>query len=73
MTGSLNSAIVRIRAANGIIVGTGFLVTSLHVLTCVHVASSALGLPRDAPNPPQADLYLDFPLLAPGSILPARV
>jgi hypothetical protein len=64
MTTSLNSAIVRIRAPDGIVVGTGFLVTSRHALTCARVVTAALGLPHDIPNPPQADLHLDFP--APG-------
>ncbi|MCP4544661.1 MAG: tetratricopeptide repeat protein [Chloroflexi bacterium] len=80
MTTSLESAIVRIRAAQpeepvlpGNVVGAGFLMTGRHVLTCAHVVSSALGLAPDMPNPPQVDLHLDFPLLAPESILIARV
>jgi len=73
MTTSLNSAIVRIRAPKGTVVGTGFLVTGRHVLTCVHIVTGALGLSHRAPNPPQADLHLDFPLLAPESTLTARV
>ena len=73
MTTSLNSAIVRIHTPDGRVVGTGFLVTGRHVLTCAHVVTGALGLPHDTPNPPQADLHLDFPLLAPESILTARV
>ena len=73
MTAPLNSAIVRIRAANGTIVGTGFLVTSRHVLTCAHVIASALDLPHDIPDLPQADLHLDFPLLTPESTLTARI
>jgi len=73
MTTSLESAIVRIRTANGTVVGTGFPVTGRHVLTCAHVVTGALGLPHDTPNPPQADLHLDFPLLAPESTLTARV
>jgi len=73
MTTSLNSAIVRIRAPSGTVVGTGFLVTGRHVLTCAHVVTSALGLSQDPPNPPKADLHLDFPLLAPESNLTARL
>ena len=73
MTAQLEASIVRIRTADGRIVGTGFLVTGRHVLTCAHVVASALGLSHDDPNPPQADLHLDFPLLAPESILTARV
>ncbi|MFQ5855745.1 MAG: hypothetical protein ACE5LU_08910 [Anaerolineae bacterium] len=73
MTTSLNSAIVRIRAPSGAVVGTGFLVTGRHVLTCAHVVTGALGLPPDTPNPPQTGLHFDFPLLAPESTLTARV
>lgn len=73
MTTSLESAIVRIRAATGAAVGTGFLVTGRHVLTCAHVVTGALGLLPDAADPPQAELHLDFPLLAPESTLTARV
>jgi tetratricopeptide (TPR) repeat protein len=73
MTTSLNSAIVRIHAPSGTVVGTGFLVTDHHVLTCAHVVTGALGLPNDTPSPLQADLHLDFPLLAPESTLTARL
>jgi hypothetical protein len=75
MTTSLNSAIVRIRAANGTVIGTGFLVTGRHVLTCAHVVAQALALPDDALNTsqPQAEVHLDFPLVAPGQQLTARV
>ena len=73
MTTSLNSAIARIRAARGTVVGTGFLVTDCHVLTCAHVVTGVLGLLHRAPPSPQADLHLDFPLLAPESTLTTRV
>ena len=73
MTTPLNSALVRIRTPSGTLVGTGFLVSGRHVLTCAHVVTGTLGLPSDTPNPPQADLHLDFPLLAPESTLTARV
>jgi tetratricopeptide (TPR) repeat protein len=73
MTTLIESAIVRVRRTNDTVVGAGFLVTDRHVLTCAHVVTSALGLPHDTPNLPQADLQLDFPLLAPESILTARI
>jgi hypothetical protein len=43
MLTSLGSAIVRIRAANGAVVGTGSLVTDRHMITCAHVVTGALG------------------------------
>jgi S1-C subfamily serine protease len=73
MTIPFESTIVRIHANDGTIVGAGSLVTERHILTCAHVVTSALNLPRDIPDPPQANLHFDFPLLAPGLILTARV
>jgi len=69
----LNSALVCIRAPNSVVVGVGFLVTDRHILTCAHVVVIALGLPDDPPDPPQADLFLDFPLLAPEQEFTARI
>ena len=73
MTRSLNSAVVRIRAADSQVVGAGFLVAERQVLTCAHVVAQALGLPDSALEMPQAEAHLDFPLVAPGRILTARV
>jgi WD40 repeat protein len=73
MTTDLESAIVRLRAADGPIVGVGFLVTDWHILTCAHVVADVLNLLHDNPDPPQAHLTLDFPLLAPDKVLTARV
>ncbi len=73
MTTSLNPAIVRIRTAGGHIVGAGFLVGQRQVLTCAHVIDDALGRPRNTPKMPQADVHLDFPLVAPDQHLTARV
>jgi hypothetical protein len=39
MTTSLESAIVRIRAPNGAVASTGFLVTGHHVLSCARVVN----------------------------------
>lgn len=73
MTTPFESAIVRVCSTDGTIVGVGFLVTDRHILTCAHVVTSALGLLHDTPDPPEADLHLDFPLLASGQVLTARV
>jgi tetratricopeptide (TPR) repeat protein len=73
MATPLESAIVRIRSVDGAVVGAGFLVTDRHILTCAHVVADALDLPPESPDPPQADVNLDFPLLAAGQILTARV
>jgi S1-C subfamily serine protease len=69
----LDPAIVRIYTAQGRVAGAGFLAGERRVLTCAHVVAAALGLPDDAPEAPQADVQLDFPLLAPGRRFTARV
>jgi Flp pilus assembly protein TadD len=73
MAASLKSAIVRIYNAGSTIVGAGFLVSDRHILTCAHVVADAFDLAQDHCELPQADLGLDFPLLAPGKIVSARV
>lgn len=50
MTKPLSSAVVRIRAADGRIVGAGFLVGERQALTCAHVVAGALGLPDSTGN-----------------------
>ena len=73
MTTQLESSIVRIRAANDRTIGAGFLVGEKQVLTCAHVVAEALGLPDDTLETPQAEVRLDFPLVAPEQRLTARV
>lgn len=62
MSASPNSAIVRIRKANGEVVGAGFLIDVQHVVTCAHVVNSALGRPRSQAERPAEPVILDFPL-----------
>lgn len=57
------SAIARIYAQNGVVVGAGFLVAENCLLTCAHVVTSALGLPADTVEQPNAPLKVDFPLI----------
>ena len=73
MTTQHESSIVRIRAADGSVVGAGFLVADRWVLTCAHVVAGALGLPDETTDPAGEKLHLDFPLVAPGHILAAKV
>lgn len=58
----LVSAVVRVRGPDGAIGGTGFLVAPDLVLTCAHVVSDALDLPRDAEVPAGAEVTVDLPL-----------
>ncbi|MBE8965555.1 trypsin-like peptidase domain-containing protein [Nostocales cyanobacterium LEGE 12452] len=73
---TFRSAIARIFHANGAVVGVGFLVsgrTRNYILTCAHVVTSALSLPEDIVEAPNSDIYLDFPLIASGQQLKAKV
>ncbi|MEH2045806.1 trypsin-like peptidase domain-containing protein [Nostoc sp.] len=73
---TFRSAIARIFHANGVVVGVGFLVsgrTRNYMLTCAHVVTSALSLPEDIVEAPSNDIYLDFPLIASGQQLKAKV
>ncbi len=66
MQESLEASLVRIRTADGRVVGAGFLVGERHILTCAHVVAGALGLADDTPDKPQAPVYLDIPRVAAG-------
>ena len=70
----IQGAQVRIYAVDGkAVIGSGFLVGRREVVTCAHVVTHALGLSDDPPEPPPGSIFLDFPLLAPGQHLTARV
>ena len=73
MTAQLTSAIARISNSNGEVVGAGFLVAEKHILTCAHVVNAALGKPLTALEEPIGEVYLDFPQVAPGKKITARV
>lgn len=59
----LEAAVARIRSASGAVVGCGFLVDPMHVVTCAHVVSDALGHP-DVEVLGSATIDVEFPLLA---------
>src|SRR2546429_8091855 len=73
MNTSLDPSLVRIWTADGVVVGAGFLVGKRQVLTCAHVITQALGLADHPINPPQAVIFLDFPLVPPRFRLTARI
>jgi hypothetical protein len=73
MPAQFESAIVRIWSEDEEIVGMGFLIDNRRVLTCAHVVTSTLGIPDDAPDLPTDKIRLDFPLVAPGDMLTAKV
>jgi hypothetical protein len=73
MSQGLQPAIVRIYQATGKVIGAGFLVSEKHALTCAHVVNAALGKQMTASEPPAGTVSLDFPQVAPGEKLTARV
>jgi hypothetical protein len=69
----LESSIVRIYSKSGEVIGAGFLVSSQYALTCAHVVSDALEIERETAEMPDAEVNLDFPILAPRRLFKARV
>lgn len=59
----IETAITRIFAADGSIVGLGFLITESRIMTCAHVVADAVGIQRDDANPPAQPISVDFPLV----------
>jgi Trypsin-like peptidase domain len=70
---TLHPAIVRLRDANGDVVGAGFLIGPRHLVTCAHVVAAAAGRPGDRSFPSNAEVRLDFPLVEPDEGVLAKV
>jgi tetratricopeptide (TPR) repeat protein len=73
VTTPLESAIVRLQATDGTIVGAGFLVGDRYIVTCAHVVANALDVSRESEDKPVGILHLDFPLITPGDTRTACV
>ena len=73
MQESLDASLVRLRTVDGRVVGAGFLVGERQVMTCAHVVVQAMGLSDHPADAPQGLVSLDFPLVAPRTLLTARV
>jgi WD40 repeat protein len=73
VTAALDASLVRLRDADGRVVGAGFLVGAGEILTCAHVVARALGQSQASAAPPEAAVAVDFPLVAPDVALAARV
>jgi TIR domain/Trypsin-like peptidase domain/Effector-associated domain 9 len=70
---AFKAAIARIYHSNRAIVGAGFLVSDRYLLTCAHVVTAALGIPTETVEMPTTALELDFPLIASGQKVKAKV
>jgi WD40 repeat protein len=70
---ALDAAIVRLRDRNGRVVGAGVLVGAREILTCTHVVARALHEPGAQALTSEAEVRLDFPLLASTTTLTATV
>ncbi|MBH8556352.1 trypsin-like peptidase domain-containing protein [Nostocaceae cyanobacterium CENA357] len=73
MSVPLELSVVRIYANSGRVIGAGFLVSQKYILTCAHVIADALGLSRTTTQMPDAEITLDFPLVAAKQLLKAQV
>ncbi len=73
MLESFEASLVRIYTADGHVVGAGFLVGERHILTCAHVIVQALGLADDTLDSTSSTVSLDFPHVAPHTMLTAEV
>lgn len=69
----LESSVIRIYSNNSKVVGAGFLVSQKYILTCAHVVADALGIARNTAEMPNAEVRLDFPLLAAKQLFTARI
>ena len=70
---TFKTAIARIYHANGAVVGAGFLVSDRHFLTCAHVVAAALSIPQNTQEMPTGSIEIDFPLMAAGQKVKAKV
>ncbi|MCC5599388.1 nSTAND1 domain-containing NTPase [Nostoc favosum] len=73
MAAPLELSIVRIYSNGGKVIGAGFLVSQKYILTCAHVVADALGLSRTTAQMPDAEITLDFPLVAAKQLFQAQV
>ncbi len=75
MTTILNfdRSIVRIYSQSKEVKGAGFLVSENQILTCAHVVALALNISGNTAEMPIAEVKLDFPQVAPGEFLTAKV
>jgi WD40 repeat protein len=73
MSVPLELSVVRIYTNSGKVIGAGFLVSQKYILTCAHVIADALGLPRKTTQMPDAEIIVDFPLVAAKQLLKAKV
>ena len=73
MTEAIKQSIVRLCNKSKNYVGAGTLVSCKHILTCAHVIADALGLPRTVQEKPEGQVTLDFPFIASGRMITAKV
>lgn len=56
-------SVARILGIDGVIVGSGFLISDRHVMTCAHVLDDAFGRDRGTEPRPEGEVLLDLPFL----------
>jgi formylglycine-generating enzyme required for sulfatase activity len=73
MLDPLEACVVRVRTADGAVVGGGLLATERHVISCAHVVAVAAGQRLGAVDPPTDPVHLDLARLPAAGSLQARV
>src|SRR4051812_4930166 len=68
MSAPLQQGIARVRATqDGPVIGTAFLISQRHVMSCAHVVNEALGEPWDGTKRPGHPVWIEFPFWQSGS------
>lgn len=72
---SFKRSIARIHYCSNpnVMAGAGFLVSDRQIVTCAHVIAAALGVNGTSSSPPDGDMLVDFPLVAPERLCQAKV
>ncbi|MEV7930494.1 trypsin-like peptidase domain-containing protein [Kitasatospora sp. NPDC088779] len=70
---ALDTALLRIHDGHGNPIGAGFLVADDLAVTCAHVVSAALGMPRDVAPAAGATVRVDLPLSGGSTTIEATV
>lgn len=73
MSDQIKSSLTRILNIHESVVGTGFLISQQHVITCAHVIAESLGIHGPGLRVEAASIGIDFPFIAPSRRMSAKV
>ncbi|HXU35061.1 MAG TPA: SIR2 family protein [Blastocatellia bacterium] len=73
MSNQVTLSVVRLINAAGSVAGIGYVTPENRIITCAHMVTQALGIPKDTAQKPDADVTVDFPFVERGKTRTARV